>query len=137
MTPTSLRFHERGNDGFSLIELMVALLVLMVVSGTVLTGVMDMSNTHNTIMNRTDMHAGVRNATQLLAQEVGQAGRISLPSAVTSALGQRRPPSSRSPRAISMAGPSWTRITARCAASARCGGAVPWSVTSSTARAQR
>jgi hypothetical protein len=62
---------------------MVAMLVLMVVSGTVIKGVMNMATLHNTIMNRTDMHSGVRNATQLLSQEVGQAGRVSLPAAVT------------------------------------------------------
>ena len=72
-----------GDDGFTLIELIVATLVLMIVSGAVLKGVMDMSALHNTVMNRTDLHAGVRNATQLLSQEVGQAGRISLPAAVT------------------------------------------------------
>jgi prepilin-type N-terminal cleavage/methylation domain-containing protein len=72
-----------GDEGFTLIELMVALLVLTIVSGTVLKGVMNMATLHNTIMNRTDMHAGVRNATQLLSQEVGQAGRVSLPAAVT------------------------------------------------------
>lgn len=84
MTSYSLQRRAGFRDeGFTLIELMVALLVLMVVSGTVLKGVMDMSAVHNTIMNRTDMHAGVRNATQLLSQEVGQAGRISLPGAVT------------------------------------------------------
>jgi hypothetical protein len=63
--------------------LIVAIFVLMIVSGAVLKGVMDMSTLHNTIMNRTDVHSGVRNATQLLSQEVGQAGRISLPAAVT------------------------------------------------------
>src|SRR5215208_3649885 len=84
MTPYSRqRRAASGDEGFTLIELMVALLVLMIVSGTVLRGVMDMSLLHNTIMNRTDMHAGVRNATQLLSQEVGQAGRVSLPAAVT------------------------------------------------------
>ncbi len=77
------RHAASGNEGFTLIELMVAMLILMVVSGAVLKGVMDMSTLHNTIMNRTDMHAGVRNATQLLSQEVGQAGRVSLPAAVT------------------------------------------------------
>jgi len=83
MTPDSVkRRAASGDEGFTLIELMVALLVLMVVSGAVLRGVMDMSTLHNTIMNRTDMHAGVRNATQLLSQEVGQAGRVSLPAAV-------------------------------------------------------
>jgi hypothetical protein len=72
-----------GDEGFTLIELMVATLVLMIVSGAVLTGVMNMATLHNTIMNRTDMHASVRNATQLLSQEVGQAGRVSLPAPVT------------------------------------------------------
>jgi len=62
---------------------MVAIFILMVVSGTVLKGVMDMAALHNTINNRADLHSGVRNATQLLSQEVGQAGRISLPAAVT------------------------------------------------------
>ena len=71
------------DEGFTLIELIVAVFVLMIVSGAVLKGVMDMSNLHNTVMNRTDLHAGVRNATQLLSQEIGQAGRISLPAAVT------------------------------------------------------
>src|SRR3954468_12702330 len=70
-------------DGFTLIEMMIAIMVLMVVSGTVMKGVMDLTNLHNTIMNRTDMHAGVRNATELLTQEVGQAGKVALPAAVT------------------------------------------------------
>jgi prepilin-type N-terminal cleavage/methylation domain-containing protein len=84
MTPHSpQRRAACGDDGFTLIELMVAVFVLMVVSGAVLRGVMDMSSLHNTIMNRADVHSGVRNATQLLSQEVGQAGRISLPAAVT------------------------------------------------------
>jgi prepilin-type N-terminal cleavage/methylation domain-containing protein len=83
MTQYSLQRRASGDEGFTLIELMVAMVVLMVVSGTVIKGVMNMATLHNTIMNRTDMHAGVRNATQLLSQEVGQAGRVSLPAAVT------------------------------------------------------
>ncbi len=86
---TPARSHHRtaarvcARDGFTLIEMMIAVLVLMVVSGTVIKGVMDLTNLHNTIMNRTDMHAGVRNATELLTQEVGQAGKIALPGTVT------------------------------------------------------
>ena len=83
MTPHSPQRRAACDDGFTLIELMVAVFVLMIVSGAVLRGVMDMSSLHNTIMNRADVHSGVRNATQLLSQEVGQAGRISLPAAVT------------------------------------------------------
>ena len=33
-------------------------------------------NSQQTIWNRTEMHAGVRSATELLQQEVGQAGRV-------------------------------------------------------------
>src|SRR5258706_16039340 len=65
-----------------MVEMMITVLVLMIVSGTVMKGVLDLTNLHNTIMNRPDMHAGVRNATELLTQEVGQAGRIALPAAV-------------------------------------------------------
>src|SRR3954471_8963465 len=85
MMLTHLRTIARParRDGFTLIEMMIAVLVLMVVSGTVIKGVMDLTNLHNTIMNRTDMHAGVRNATELLTQEVGQAGKVALPATVT------------------------------------------------------
>jgi hypothetical protein len=58
-------------------------LILMVVSGAVMGALMQMTRTQGSISNRTDMHAGVRSATELLQQEIGQAGRISLPAAVT------------------------------------------------------
>jgi prepilin-type N-terminal cleavage/methylation domain-containing protein len=73
----------RTDVGFTLIEMMVSMLVLTIVCGTVMKGVLDLTGLHNVIMNRTDMHSGVRNATELLTQEVGQAGRIALPAAVT------------------------------------------------------
>ena len=73
----------RNGEGFTLIEMMITVLLLMVVCGTVLKGVLDLTFLHNTIINRTAMHTGVRNATELLTQEVGQAGRISLPAPVT------------------------------------------------------
>jgi hypothetical protein len=38
-----------------------------------------MTNSQRTIWNRTQLHAGVRSATELLQQEVGQAGRVTLP----------------------------------------------------------
>jgi len=44
---------------------------------------MQMTNSQKTIWNRTEMHSGVRGATELLQQEVGQAGRITLPTTVT------------------------------------------------------
>jgi len=69
--------------GFTLIEMMITVLVLMLVCGTVMKGVLDLTRLHNVVMNRTDMHSGVRNATELLTQEVGQAGRVAVPVPVT------------------------------------------------------
>ena len=64
--------------GFSLLEMMAALVVLLVVAGIVMSGMSQMMNSQSQIANRTEMHAGVRSATELLQQEIGQAGKVSL-----------------------------------------------------------
>jgi len=64
--------------GFSLLEMMAALLVLLVVAAIVMSGMNQMMNSQGQIANRTEMHAGVRSATELLQQEIGQAGKVSL-----------------------------------------------------------
>jgi hypothetical protein len=69
----------KSQAGFTLIELLISMLVMMVVSGIVVSGTMDLTRLGATMTNRSDMHSGVRNATALLQQEVGQAGRVSLP----------------------------------------------------------
>lgn len=77
------RAAKSRQPGFSLLELLVALAILLTISGVVLTGLVQMTKTQGTISNRTEMHASVRSATELLQQEIGQAGKISLPAAVT------------------------------------------------------
>ncbi len=69
--------------GFSLLEVMVAMVILLVVAGIVMRGMMQMMLTEGTISNRTEMHSSVRSATELLQQEIGQAGRVTLPNTVT------------------------------------------------------
>ena len=69
----------RGAAGFSLIELLFATGLLLVVSSIVTTALIQMTNSQKTIWNRTEMHSGIRGATELLQQEVGQAGRIATP----------------------------------------------------------
>jgi len=64
--------------GFTLIETMVALVVLLVVMSTVMSTLMGFSRTQSLVWNRSNMHSAVRSATELLQQEVGQAGRVSL-----------------------------------------------------------
>lgn len=73
---------RHSESGYTLIELMVSVAILMIVSGTVLNGVFRLTKTNQTVANRTEMHSGVRNATELLQQEVGQAGRVALPNTI-------------------------------------------------------
>ena len=72
---------NHSESGFSLVELLVATTLLLVVSSIVTGALLQMTNSQLTIWNRTEMHSGVRGATELLQQEVGQAGRITLPGA--------------------------------------------------------
>ena len=81
------RDRSSSEAGFSLIELMIATGVMLLISATVTSALLQMTSSQKTIWNRTEMHSGVRSATELLQQEVGQAGRITLPAAVTLAGG--------------------------------------------------
>jgi prepilin-type N-terminal cleavage/methylation domain-containing protein len=69
---------SKPQNGFTLLETMVSLAVFLGVSGIVMSGMVEMMKTQSAIGNRTEMHASVRSATELLQQEIGQAGKISL-----------------------------------------------------------
>src|SRR4051812_38856133 len=77
------RTHNKRHLGFSLLEMMIALVILLGVMGIVMFAMMQMMKTQGTIGNRTEMHSSVRSATELLQQEIGQAGRVALPASVT------------------------------------------------------
>ena len=68
----------QSDSGFSLLELIVATGLMLIVSSMMTRGLVQITNHQQTIWNRTEMHSGIRGATELLQQEVGQAGRISL-----------------------------------------------------------
>jgi hypothetical protein len=70
-----------------MIEMMVAIVILLVVSFVVMNGLLQTSMAEGTIQNRTEMHASVRSATELMQQEIGQAGRVAIPSGTTLTLG--------------------------------------------------
>ena len=70
-------------SGFSLVELLFATTLLLIVSSVVTSALLQMTNSQKTIWNRTEMHSGIRGATELLQQEVGQAGRISISATVS------------------------------------------------------
>jgi len=73
----------RSESGFSLVELLIATGLLLVVSSIVTSALLQMTKSQATIWNRTEMHSGVRGATELLQQEIGQAGRIGIPATMT------------------------------------------------------
>ena len=56
--------------------MLVAVAILVIVAGTVIAGMIRMTWSQSTVMNRTQVHASVRNATELMQQEIGQAGRV-------------------------------------------------------------
>ena len=72
-----------SEGGFTMIELLVSMAVILIVSGIIVGSTIDMTRLGQKMTNRSDMHSGVRNATALLQQEVGQAGRVSLQGLVT------------------------------------------------------
>jgi prepilin-type N-terminal cleavage/methylation domain-containing protein len=75
--------RPRAQEGYSLIEMMVAVALITILAGIVTTALSQMTKAQGTIWNRTEMHSAVRGATELLAQEVGQAGRVAFPAQVT------------------------------------------------------
>ena len=77
-----MRTHT-SQAGFSLAEVLISMGIMLVISGAATTALLKMGTTQATIWNRTQMHSGIRGATEVLQQEVGQAGRVSLPASVT------------------------------------------------------
>jgi len=74
---------SNADEGFSLTELIITMSLMLIVFGIVTGGLAQLSERQKQIWNRTEMHSGVRGATELMQQEVGQAGRVSLPNPVT------------------------------------------------------
>jgi prepilin-type N-terminal cleavage/methylation domain-containing protein len=69
--------------GFTLLELIIAVTVVLIISSVVTSSMIRATHAQQTIWNRTELHSGVRSATELLQQEVGQAGRVTVPQAIT------------------------------------------------------
>jgi len=74
---------DRSQAGFSFIELLISMAIVLLIVGAVTDGLLQTTTTTRMEWNRTEMHSGVRGVTELLQQEVGQAGFISLPAPVT------------------------------------------------------
>ncbi len=71
-----MKTTTQSEAGFSLLELTASMAILLVVCGAALSALGAFQKSYGSTLLRSDMHAGVRSATELLAQEIGQAGSV-------------------------------------------------------------
>lgn len=83
MQTVSERSHAPGDAGFSLVELLVSTVVLLLLFGAAVPALRQTTMFSRTVGDTSEMHGSVRGATELMQQEIGQAGRIALPAPVT------------------------------------------------------
>lgn len=79
---------SKRNRGFSLLEMMVSVAILLVITGAAFAALSQSQKAYGTQQLQADMHAGVRGTVELMTQEIGQAGSLNfapqtIPSAVT------------------------------------------------------
>jgi len=83
----SHRMSDRSQAGFSLIEALIATAILLILFGAATNGLNQTAIFSKVVGNRTEMHGSVRGATELMQQEIGQAGRIALPGPIATTAG--------------------------------------------------
>jgi prepilin-type N-terminal cleavage/methylation domain-containing protein len=71
-------------EGFSLLEMMVTLAVMIVISSGIFSAISSSQQSFARTELKSDMYENVRGAAELLAQEIGQAGLVSLPASTLS-----------------------------------------------------
>jgi hypothetical protein len=70
---------DSSQAGFSLTEALIATSILLLLFSAATNGLNQTVTFSRTTTNRAEMHGSVRGATELLQQEIGQAGRVTLP----------------------------------------------------------
>jgi hypothetical protein len=70
---------DPSQAGFSLTEALIATSILLLLFSAATNGLNQTVTFSRTTTNRAEMHGSVRGATELLQQEIGQAGRVTLP----------------------------------------------------------
>ncbi len=81
--------HKTLNDcaGFSMIEMLISLTVLILVAGTALSALTYSQKLFGSQQMQAEMHAGLRGTFELMAQEIGQAGALNFtPQTLTAAV---------------------------------------------------
>ena len=79
------RVSRTACAGFTLIEMLVSMAVLSIIMAGVVTAITTAEQTYARTAPKQDMYENVRGVAELMAQEIGQAGLVSLPAITTSA----------------------------------------------------
>jgi hypothetical protein len=79
---SSIASSPARDAGFSLTEALISVALMLVLFGSALPALRQTTFLSHTVGNRSEMHGSVRGATELMQQEIGQAGRITLPGPV-------------------------------------------------------
>src|SRR5437660_12257918 len=75
----------RKNEGFSLLELLISLAILLTVSGSAFEVLSYYQKAYLSTEMRADVHSGIRAALALMTQEITQAGLLSFAPKTTQA----------------------------------------------------
>jgi type II secretory pathway pseudopilin PulG len=73
----------RQDHGFSLTEALIATAVLLLLFSAAMPALNQTMMFNRTVGDLSEMHGSVRGATELMQQEIGQAGRVALPAPIT------------------------------------------------------
>jgi prepilin-type N-terminal cleavage/methylation domain-containing protein len=73
-------------QGFSLVELLASMAILLVVSGGMLSAISLSQQSYARTEMKSDMYENVRGVAELMTQEIGQAGLVSLPKSTIAAV---------------------------------------------------
>src|SRR5438876_6700560 len=76
MKPCTEESQMRGSQGFSLPEMMVSVLVLLMTLSAVFYVLGKYQKSYQGEQVASDLHSGVRNTMELISQEIGQAGYL-------------------------------------------------------------
>ena len=82
-TPADTLNSPQSDQGFSLTEALIAVAMLLVLFSSAIPALQQTTKVSRVVGDTSAMHGSVRGATELLQQEIGQAGRVSLPGPVT------------------------------------------------------
>ena len=74
------RKFRRASSGFSLLETLASLAILMIIVGAIISVISFYQKTYGTTQLKSDLYENVRGVIELLTQEISQGGLVSLPS---------------------------------------------------------